>query len=344
MFNSLHASAPYNNILRAAVDILLDSGINLRVHHIPGEENVIADALSRFQNHTATAVLPSLKVSVFQPPRWPLGATKKMIPVAGPSRQPTREPWTLERLVHERAIALGSALSESSHSSYSSALKSYLAFCKSHCRPVEPTEDTLSFYIVYMCRHINPSSVQSYLSGICSQLEPYYPLIRQTRNSPLVSKTLTGCKKLYGKPVARKAPLSISDLHKVVCAYESSDNLEDLLFLTQLLCGFFGLMRLSELCWPDKKSLQDWRRVVLRHTVTWYDGGFTFLLPGHKADSFWEGNKIMFQKRNDAVDPIQAIGRWKSDAFKVYIRKNPVLLHALVLGRSLAPATGPGPT
>lgn len=328
------------------------------------------------------------------------------------SRQPQREPWTIERLISERAIALGSALSEGSHTTYSSALQSYLAFCKSHIRPVEPTEDTLSFYVVYMSRHINPSSVQTYLSGICNQLEPFYPLVRQARNAPLVSKTLKGCKKLYGKPVSRKAPLSVANLSSAVSMYGESLDHDDSLFLSQLLCGFFGLMRLGELCWPDKKSLQDWRQVIMRHTVTWFDSGFGYLLPGHKGDKFWEGNQIVIQKRNDSVDPyaaftrylqsrdrrfphnpqlwiradgsipqrswferrlknlfpaasnisghsmraggatalaeagvpddrIQAMGRRKSDAFKAYIRKNPVLLHALILGRPLLQITGP---
>jgi hypothetical protein len=30
---------------------------------------------------------------------------------------------------------------------------------------------------------------------------------------------------------------------------------------------------------------------------------------------------------------IQAIGRWSSESFKIYIRKNPVLLHAILVGR-----------
>jgi len=31
---------------------------------------------------------------------------------------------------------------------------------------------------------------------------------------------------------------------------------------------------------------------------------------------------------------IQAIGRWASDAFKIYIRKNPVLIQALLFGQT----------
>ena len=35
------------------------------------------------------------------------------------------------------------------------------------------------------------------------------------------------------------------------------------------------------------------------------------------------------------VDPsvIQGIGHWSSPAFQIYIRKNPVVLHALIFGR-----------
>jgi hypothetical protein len=130
---------------------------------------------------------------------------------------------------------------------------------------------------------------------------------------------------------------------------------------------------------------------------------FEFFLPGHKADRFFEGNKIIVQKNSRAFDPhkfftaylhardgnfplssplwltskgvvptcsffikrlrrffntdtagqslraggatslaengvppsiIQAIGRWASDAFKIYIRKNPVLIQALLFGQS----------
>ena len=37
-----------------------------------------------------------------------------------------------------------------------------------------------------------------------------------------------------------------------------------------------------------------------------------------------------------APELIKAAGRWSSDAFERYIRKNPMLMHALILGRSSA--------
>ncbi|KIM26683.1 hypothetical protein M408DRAFT_72399 [Serendipita vermifera MAFF 305830] len=69
MFHSMRADPGYNMILMAAVDVLLDSNISLRVHHIPGEENVIADALSRSLFNVVRSQHPLLKLAVFQPPR-----------------------------------------------------------------------------------------------------------------------------------------------------------------------------------------------------------------------------------------------------------------------------------
>jgi hypothetical protein len=73
MFNSLHALPAYNSILITATDLLLSSGIHLRVFHIPREENKVADALSRLDVPTACRFQPGLKVTKFTPPRFTLG-------------------------------------------------------------------------------------------------------------------------------------------------------------------------------------------------------------------------------------------------------------------------------
>ncbi|KAJ7143284.1 hypothetical protein C8R43DRAFT_1130715 [Mycena crocata] len=59
----------------------------------------------------------------------------KMIEVTPTSRQPKRLPWTMDRLIHERAIALSLALDPNSTSAYTSALNSYLTFVKMHDLP-----------------------------------------------------------------------------------------------------------------------------------------------------------------------------------------------------------------
>jgi hypothetical protein len=77
IFNSLSCLPSYNHLLRHAIDILLSHNIDLRVLHVPGVNNGVADALSRCHFSSALDLDPDLKISPFQPPRWTLGAAKK---------------------------------------------------------------------------------------------------------------------------------------------------------------------------------------------------------------------------------------------------------------------------
>ena len=65
MFNSLWALPKYNCILKAAVDILLEGKHQLRVLHIPGEKNEVADVLSRANFMRALDLQPSLTIQTF---------------------------------------------------------------------------------------------------------------------------------------------------------------------------------------------------------------------------------------------------------------------------------------
>ena len=88
------------------------------------------------------------------------------------ARQPAQEAWPLEHLILERSISLGLALHPNTSRVYSSHLNSYLTFCHLHNFPIDPTADTLLFFVIFMSHHIAPHSVVNYLSGIVSQLEP----------------------------------------------------------------------------------------------------------------------------------------------------------------------------
>ena len=113
-------------------------------------------------------------------------------------RQPERVAWSRDRLFHEHAIALGLALDNSTMSTYSSHIQSYLSFFKLHNFPPETCMDTLTFYVIFMCHHIKPNSISQYLSGIVSSLEPHFPNVCEIHNGLLVSHTLAGMQKLRG--------------------------------------------------------------------------------------------------------------------------------------------------
>jgi hypothetical protein len=77
IFNSLSATPVYNLILRTAVDNLIKHDVDLRVLHIKGELNTIADAISRRKFPHALTIHPQLTFHNFQPPQEALGAAKK---------------------------------------------------------------------------------------------------------------------------------------------------------------------------------------------------------------------------------------------------------------------------
>jgi hypothetical protein len=205
-----------------------------------------------------------------------------MIPCTTKSKQPIQEAWTLERLQYEHSVVLGAILESTTASAYDSHLNSYLNFCRLHNCDVEPTEDTMSFFVVWLTHHIEPQSVDTYLSGIVSRLEPHFPRVRDVRMSLLVSRTLKGCKKRLSKPINRKQPLSNDNLALVVDTLESSDLYDDILFVAMLVTGFKTLQRLGELVWPDTLKHQSYRKLPLRHTLHVDHDSASCMLPYQK--------------------------------------------------------------
>jgi hypothetical protein len=209
----------------------------------------------------------------------------------------------MERLLHERSILLGMAIDKSTHQSYSSALNSYLTFCKLHDFDIFPTPENLSLYITYQSTFIKPKSVDSYLSGIANQMENFFPEVRQNCNSALVSRTLKGAMRRHGSPIHRKKPLSLEDLAIVFDDLKLSSDHDNCLFLAQLLVGFHVLLRLAELCFPDHIQLQDYSKISLRSSVQWFPDAVSFWLPSHKADPTFEGNCLIVQRVYNSPDP-----------------------------------------
>ncbi|KAG1869700.1 hypothetical protein C8R48DRAFT_597330 [Suillus tomentosus] len=242
------------------------------------------------------------------------------------SRRPTREAWTLECLLHERAIVLGFTLTKSTSASYDSAVASYIQFCRLHNVSLTPTPDTLSFYIVWMSAYILPSSVDSYLSGICNKLEEEFTEIRKVHHSCLVQRTLAGCKRRLNHPVRRKQPLSRNDLHIAFSHYHMSADHDDILFLAQLYFGFETLQRLGKLVWPDATQLPSYNVVPMRHTVHVDDNSASYILLVSKTDKFTTALVLA----GVSPDMIQGAGRWSSDEFRKYIRAHPFILQAMI--------------
>jgi hypothetical protein len=79
IFHSLTALDDYNDLLLHAIKLMMDFDIDLCVVHIPGNNNTVADTLSRSLFCTAKDLHPSLDIWVFTPPWNELGVRKGWI-------------------------------------------------------------------------------------------------------------------------------------------------------------------------------------------------------------------------------------------------------------------------
>src|SRR5260370_14838420 len=173
--------------------------------------------------------------------------------------------------------------------------------------------DALSFYIVYMSHHIQPQSVKSYLSSICTELECFSPDIHEIQSSHLVSQTLAGCIKLLGHPANQKCALSEQDLHTIRLSFPPSPSHNDLLFLAITYTGWHCLMCLGELVCPDARALCDNHKNISHHSVSFSSQPrphISFFLPMHKADCLWEGSTIVLEHCPGPLDPIPILSSY----------------------------------
>lgn len=77
IFNTLRCLPRYNNILISAADTLIRKNLHLRVLHIAGELNYVADAISRNKLDLTRQYVPGIVISPFSPPQLTLGAVQK---------------------------------------------------------------------------------------------------------------------------------------------------------------------------------------------------------------------------------------------------------------------------
>ena len=159
-------------------------------------------------------------------------------------------------------------------------------------------------------RHIKPSSVKSYLSGICNQLETFYPSVRNTRHSNIVTCTLTGCTKLRASPTLCKRAISHDEIITIFSRPSPTTDHDTSLFLAIACVSFFGLVRIGENVWPDNPALRDYRKVIKRSTVSITMDCFSFLLNSHKADRLFQGNKILIHSSTAGPTAISAFSSY----------------------------------
>jgi hypothetical protein len=136
---------------------------------------------------------------------------------------------------------------------------------------------------------------------------------------------------MLAKPIKRKDPITMNDLRFVETKYRHSKEHDDYLFETQLATGVHGLLRLGDLTFPDSSSIREWRKVTRRNTLDIRPHQYSFVLPAHKADRFYEGNKVVvcaFESSDSSppFDPFPSFFRYLHSRDSLFPASSPLWL------------------
>ncbi|KAG2341579.1 hypothetical protein BDR05DRAFT_887941 [Suillus weaverae] len=120
-------------------------------------------------------------------------------------------------------------------------------------------------------------------------------------------------KQCLSKPVQRKQPLTLDDLALVMDTLTMLTTYNDALFVAILVTGFKTLQHLAELCWPNTKKHQSYRKVPLRHSLTLTNTSASYTLPHHKSSTLGVGCEILsLEEPRACVDPLKVFCRYVS--------------------------------
>ena len=165
------------------------------------------------------------------------------------------------------------SIERSSMLHYRTGLRDYVLFCTRHHLPLHPTPLNLVRYITYTSRFI--ASAPKYLTGARHFLRQLYPDFDQNRASAIVQATIAGSKKVCADPIRCKQPLRTTHLQMFLDIARQSTSYDDLLFITIVSCAFYACHRIGELILKNDRSLFDWRKIIKRSTLDFFDGRAT---------------------------------------------------------------------
>ena len=132
----------------------------------------------------AAALAPEYYHRATFTPTGCVGRSRYMTPDFGESRAKRRRAPPLQELERERNFDITMSTEVSTQTAYTTHIRDYAAFCRRYSLDLDPTPNwnTLSLYIAATALDIAPSAIDTYLSGICWHLEPFFPHVRESRN------------------------------------------------------------------------------------------------------------------------------------------------------------------
>jgi hypothetical protein len=185
-----------------------------------------------------------------------------------------------------------SAIEPSTRRGYSTALNHWNAFATLYSYPHIPNATTLPLFVAYLSTHT--IAIPAVLSGLAFHFRPHVTDWNAMRSSFDVQQTIKGAAKTSQHVVHRSPPLLPHHLDQFARhALRPCAAYDDALALFIAAVGMGGLLRLGEMVEPEHREDRSPRKHVLRESATLTPSvSFSFNLPYHKADNFYEGSFV----------------------------------------------------
>ena len=111
-------------------------------------------------------------------------------------------------------------------------------------------------------------------------------------DDPLVKGALEGAKRMLGRPLRPKQPLSLELVERLTAAYSCDQSLAAIRFLFILLVGYAGFFRIDEI---QKLRTTD---------ISIYDDHMSVYIAKRKNDQFREGHTSLIARSSKAICPV----------------------------------------
>ena len=271
------------SLVRALYFIVACLEFHIAIKHVPGCNNSIADALSRFQVDHFRRLAPEADSAHHQPP---------------PSLQP------IHNIVRDFQ---SSALAPSTYASYDVGVKCFIEFCSTFGLPAFPTDSlTLQLFASFLAISVKVQTIKVYLAAICHA--HLLKGLTEPPSDPLLQYTLRGIRRHQGDGKRTRLPISPSTLKLLKSKLHISQ--WDKRMLWAAFCSaFYGFLRAAEFTSHSVHSFDPYR-TLLRADVVQRGHGYTITLRASKTDPFRKGHSITLTSTATSTCPVAALDKY----------------------------------
>ena len=161
---------------------------------------------------------------------------------------------------------------------------------------------TIAIYLSQCFQQSNSSASLTLVYSAIKWLHTFVPVSNPLDND-FCRNILESAKRISGKPVSKKTPLSANIIKWIIDSYVGPQcSLKHLRIATICTLGFAGFLRYNELC------------NILPSHLNFYDTYMTIFIPRSKTDVYREGNIVYINSIDSKYCPVNLVKKYMTAA------------------------------